>query len=184
MSKGSYYLVIEGFLRAEEDAEGFVNWKFVQDDAEGKEVSVHPIRDGDILKVFDEDFTLAWSGVIAYNYEMQSQPDPDNPEKRIQIIGGKKVRGMSGSARPLHWLQWFRDNWRARLEIRVNDINTHYAEIDGHETDESLPHDRDAERNRLIEDVMSKHSDTRMNGVGKPTVAAKAVWGGKKWWDD
>ncbi len=180
MSKGHYFLVLSGKLCAALGDDGYIIWKFEEDAAEGVQGEVHLVRSGDLLKVYDEESTLVWAGVVAFNYEMMSQPNPANPsdpEDRIQYISGKKVRGIQGSARPVNWLHWFESGFRAKLEIRISEMPTHYDQAAKESSVEGAESDRGAERERMIHELLGEH-DTRDS---KPKE--KLPTGGKKWWD-
>lgn len=181
-AKGHYYLIMHGHLSAHVDGEGYISWRFIEDAEEGHVGREHPINGGDLLKVYDADNTLLWSGVVAFNYEMMSEDLADGSGRRVQRISGKLVRGIQGSARPLHWLEWFESGNRARLEIRINEMNTHYAEPQAGSTKDGAEEDhcpdRSAERERLIEDLISYHDG------GNTAPEVKKPLGGKNhWWD-
>lgn len=171
-AKGHYFLLLSGRLKAHVAEDGFIIWKFVEDAPEGQEGESHLVRSGDLLKIIDEENTLVWSGVVAFNYEMMSHPDPDKPGESIQHIAGKKVRGIQGSARPAQWLQWFEQGYRAKLEIRINEMPTHYGEAGGEEVN------RGAERDRMIGELLGEHDKRDAAPKEKLPTA------GKKWWED
>lgn len=180
-SKGHYYLIMHGHLNAHLDSEGYISWRFIEDAEEGVRGREHPINGGDLLKVYDADETLLWSGVVAYNYEMMSEELKDGSGRRVQKIAGKLVRGIQGSARPLHWLDWFTQGNRARLEIRIGEMNTHYADQKPQSTSEDpAPEgDRAVERERLIEDLINLH-----DGGNTAPEAKKPISGKNHWWDE
>ncbi len=156
-AKGHYFLVMSGHLLAELDLEGYLNWKFQEEAEDGQRGEVHPIKNGDFLRVFDEDNCILWSGVIAFNDEMLREPDFPGSEHLVQKINGRKVRNVQGSARPKHWLEWFEKKNAARLEVRVTVINTHYDEPNPQLVEGGEGVDRAAERERLIKELIELH---------------------------
>jgi hypothetical protein len=178
-TKGYYYLVLHGHLKAELD-DGVIQWRFAEDAEAGAEPKVHPINHGDMLKVFDREQTLVWSGVVAYNLSMCSEPHPENPDVMLQKIGDKIVNGIQGSARPKDWLQWFEHGARARLEIRINGENEP-AEAPPQGADESgEASDPDVLRAKLIAGVLQAHDASSASKPGAP----RSGDGVKHWWDD
>jgi hypothetical protein len=181
-AKGYHYLVLSGHLMTEV-IDGVIQWRFAEESESATDPNhppVHPITHGDLLKVFDRENTLVWSGVVAYNYNMMAEPDPDKPDETIQKIKGKVVAGIQSSARPVQWLEWFEHRYRARLEIRINNQNTpQEADLVGPE-DPEAPVDPEVERERLIQGVLHAHD---RNSVGKP-VRNTSPEHKKAWWED
>lgn len=73
------------------------------------------LRDGDHLTLYAKDGSVTWEGVIDFDMEIGYTPYPMNPEYGQQAIDGWWVHGVQRGINPSMWLQWFRDNPRAKL---------------------------------------------------------------------
>ena len=179
-TKGYYYLVLNGHLKAELE-DGVIQWRFAEDGDIGEQAKVHPINHGDMLKIFDHEQTLVWSGVVAFNYSMCAEPDPENPELVVQKIDGKAVSGVQGSARPKDWLQWFEQGHQARLEIRINGENAPPEDPDGEDPVATAEEEDPAvRREKLIKEVLQAHDTSSSAKQGRQPPVTQ----GKHWWDD
>lgn len=93
--KGELY----GFF--ETGTEGVI-WTLIKDDLKGYE-ALETIKEGDHLKVFNTDGSIAFDGTIKEDYEIGYRPYPLNPE-----YGQPCALGMW-----IHWTQsgWQPDDW-------------------------------------------------------------------------
>jgi hypothetical protein len=178
-TKGYYYLVLNGHLKAVLE-DGVMHWRFAEEVEAGAEPKVHPINHGDMLKIFDNEQTLVWSGVVAFNHSMCSEPDPDDPEILIQKIGEKVVNGIQGSARPKDWLEWFERGQQARLEIRINGENAPPEDAGAEDGPADESEDPAVRREKLIKEVLQAHDTSSSGKHGQQRAGDQA----KHWWDD
>lgn len=71
------------------------------------------LEEGDQLRVLDDQGRVAWSGVVALEYDRRHRPYPGNPQYGQQEIKGFWVHGFQSDLPPEVWSEWFFSRRRA-----------------------------------------------------------------------
>lgn len=81
--------------------------------------SLHILKNGDQLTVWDDDGFALWHGVIDLEYETRKRPFPMNPQYSQQEIFGHWIHGLQRDADPETWAKMFFDRRRATLTVKT-----------------------------------------------------------------
>ncbi len=107
--------MINGKLEAffETGTEGVI-WSVYDDDDNGYN-SLHCLKDGDYLEVFNEVGSILWKGKINLEYKTRYRPYPLNPQYGQQEVLGYWVRGLQKDTDSEVWAKMFFEAKRAKL---------------------------------------------------------------------
>lgn len=110
--------MLNGTLEAfyETGSEG-VLWSLC-DDENKKYESLHVLKNGDYLKVFDKNNQVYWEGEIKLEYERNYQSFPMNPQYGQQALLGFWIHGLQYNLEPEFWGKMFFDKMKAELNIK------------------------------------------------------------------
>ena len=93
----------EGVLWALEDDRGHIR------------EALHILKNGDYLKVFNDDNQVYWEGTIQLEYERNYQSYPMNPQYGQQALLGYWIHGLQYNLEPEFWGKMFFNHMRAEL---------------------------------------------------------------------
>lgn len=107
----------------ETGTEGIV-WSVVEDGKSGYD-SLHPVKCGDHLTIFDKQDTSAvvWDGDIQFEYKTNYESYPLNPEYGQQAVKGLWVNGLQEGVDAEQWFTWFYEEYPATLIINEKTHN-------------------------------------------------------------
>lgn len=91
-----------------------VLWSLYDENNKGYE-SLHVLKNGDYLKVFNENNTIYWEGEIKLEYKRNYQPFPMNPQYGQQAVLGYWVHGLQEILNPEYWGKMFFNQMKAEL---------------------------------------------------------------------
>jgi hypothetical protein len=69
--------------------------------------NVYVLEEGDILTIVDEDGSVAWHGMIAWDLHTRRLRSPYNPDRIQQEVGGLWVHGLQRGVDPEVWVDFF-----------------------------------------------------------------------------
>lgn len=91
-----------------------VLWSLYDEKNKGYE-SLHILKNGDYLKVFNENNTIHWEGEVKLEYKRNYQPFPRNPQYGQQAVLGYWIHGLQETLEPEFWGKMFFNQMNAEL---------------------------------------------------------------------
>lgn len=98
----------------ETGTEGVI-WSIYDENEDGYN-SLHCLKDGDYLEVYNEDNSILWSGIIKLEYKRRYRPYPMNPQYGQQEVFGYWVHGFQHNIEPEFWAEMFFKAKKAALQ--------------------------------------------------------------------
>lgn len=77
--------------------------------------SLHILKNGDYLKVFDSNNQVHWEGEIQLEYERNYRSFPMNPQYGQQALLGCWIHGLQNNLEPEFWGKMFFNKMKAEL---------------------------------------------------------------------
>jgi hypothetical protein len=107
--------MINGKLEAfwETGTEGVI-WSLYDNNEKGYE-SLHCLKDGDYLEVYNDDGSIHWKGDVKLEYKRRYRPFPMNPQYGQQEVFGMWVHGFQDDIEPEFWAKMFFDAKKAAI---------------------------------------------------------------------
>ena len=92
-----------------------VLWSLYDNDNNGYK-SLHVLKNGDYLKVYNEQQQVYWEGEIQLEYKRNYRPYPQNPKYGQQEIFGYWIHGLQENIQPEFWAKMFFNEMTAELK--------------------------------------------------------------------